>query len=109
MEVFGVGPGELLLILVLALVVLGPERLPEVASQLGRTVAELRRMSAQLSVELQRSLVDAAQERRSAPAAPPAPGRWAFCPQCGSPHEAAARFCTHCGSRLGPPEGGRPA
>jgi Tat protein translocase TatB subunit len=109
MEVFGVGPGELLLILVLALVVLGPERLPEVASQLGRTVAALRRMSAQLTVELQRSLADAAQERESTPAAPPALGHGAFCPQCGSPHEAAARYCTHCGSRLGPPDGARPA
>lgn len=43
MEIFGIGLGEILLIALVALVVLGPDRLPEVARSLGRGVAELRR------------------------------------------------------------------
>lgn len=39
---FNLGPGELLLILAIALVVLGPARLPEVGRSLGRGMRELR-------------------------------------------------------------------
>ena len=42
---FGIGLPELLLIMVLALLVLGPERLPEMARMLGRAYAQLRRAS----------------------------------------------------------------
>ena len=40
---FGIGMPELLLILALALVVLGPKKLPEIARSLGRGLAELKR------------------------------------------------------------------
>lgn len=42
---FGIGPEELMLVLIVALLVLGPERLPRVARDLGRVVGELRRTS----------------------------------------------------------------
>ncbi len=42
---FGIGMTELLVILVLALLVLGPKRLPEMARSLGRGLAEFRRAS----------------------------------------------------------------
>jgi len=45
MEIFGIGLGEILLIAVVALMVLGPDRLPEVARSLGRGVAELRKVT----------------------------------------------------------------
>ena len=38
-----IGPGELILILIIALVVLGPGKLPDVASSLGKSVREFRR------------------------------------------------------------------
>ena len=48
---FGIGSTELLVILVVALLVLGPKNLPKIAHTLGRAMGELRRVS----TELQRS------------------------------------------------------
>ncbi len=42
----GMNGGEFLIIAVLALLVIGPERLPQYAAQLGRVVRELRTMAA---------------------------------------------------------------
>lgn len=42
---FGIGLPELLLIMMLALLVLGPQRLPEAARMIGRAYAQLRRAS----------------------------------------------------------------
>lgn len=48
---FGIGTGELLLLLVIALLVLGPERMPKLARDVGRTVADLRKTSDELRTE----------------------------------------------------------
>jgi len=48
---FGVGPEELVLILIIALIVLGPERMPKVARDIGRVVGDLRRTSDELRQE----------------------------------------------------------
>lgn len=53
---FDVGFNELLLIAVIGLLVLGPERLPKVAAQIGRWVARARRTAAQLRQELEREI-----------------------------------------------------
>ena len=45
---FGIGAQELILILVVALLVFGPKRLPELARSLGRGLAEFRRASSDL-------------------------------------------------------------
>jgi sec-independent protein translocase protein TatB len=50
---FEVGFGELLLIAALALVVLGPERLPKVAQQIGRWVGRARNMARQFREQLE--------------------------------------------------------
>jgi Tat protein translocase TatB subunit len=49
---FGIGTSELLVILVVALIVLGPKRLPEVAKTLGKGLAELRKATSGLTDEL---------------------------------------------------------
>jgi TatA/E family protein of Tat protein translocase len=58
---FGIGPMELMAILVVALLVFGPKRIPELARTLGRGLAEFRRASNDLRQslaldELQRDL-----------------------------------------------------
>ncbi len=45
---FGIGMPELLVILALALVVLGPRKLPELARSLGRGLAEFKRATREL-------------------------------------------------------------
>lgn len=47
----GIGAEELLFVLFLALLVLGPERLPKVARDVGRVVGDLRRTSDELRAE----------------------------------------------------------
>ncbi|WP_045214637.1 Sec-independent protein translocase protein TatB [Desulfonatronovibrio magnus] len=42
---FGIGTTELVVILVVALLVLGPKKLPEIAKSLGKTLAEFKRVS----------------------------------------------------------------
>jgi len=42
---FNVGGGEIIVIMLLALIVLGPQRLPDAARQIGKTMGELRRLS----------------------------------------------------------------
>ena len=42
---FGIGMPELLVILALALIIIGPKKLPELAKSLGRGLAEFRRAS----------------------------------------------------------------
>lgn len=42
---FGIGSTELLVILVVALIVIGPAKLPEIARSLGKALGEFRRVS----------------------------------------------------------------
>jgi Tat protein translocase TatB subunit len=48
---FGIGPEELVLLLIIALFVLGPERMPKMARDVGRVVGDLRRTSDALREE----------------------------------------------------------
>jgi Tat protein translocase TatB subunit len=60
---FGIGMTEMIVILVIALVVLGPKRLPELARSLGKSLAELRRAS----TDLRREFSDATDDLRIDP------------------------------------------
>jgi sec-independent protein translocase protein TatB len=53
---FDVGFSELLLILVVALVVVGPERLPKLARTAGLYLGRARRMAASVKADVQREL-----------------------------------------------------
>lgn len=49
---FNVGGGEIIVILLIALIVLGPDKLPNTARQVGRFMGEIRRMSNGFQQEL---------------------------------------------------------
>ena len=92
---FNLGAGEVLVILLLALIVLGPQRLPDAARQVGRFMSEIRKLSSGFQNELRTAFDDeteAAARRRGgavtqathesgAPAAPATPAA----PPSGAP------------------------
>ena len=55
---FNIGGGEFIVIALIALIVLGPQRLPDAARQVGKTVGELRRISSGFQRELRDALDD---------------------------------------------------
>jgi Tat protein translocase TatB subunit len=60
------GPAEILVILIVALIVLGPDRLPKAARQLGKAVGEVRRWSSNVQDDL-RGALDGADDDDSFP------------------------------------------
>lgn len=58
MNILGMGPAELLLIFIIALIVLGPGKLPELARTLGKAIRKLRRMSMEVTAEFAKELRD---------------------------------------------------
>ena len=55
---FGIGLPELIVILVLALIVLGPEKLPEVARQIAKFLGDLRKATDEFKKELEIDKLD---------------------------------------------------
>lgn len=53
---FNIGPAEMMVVLVIALLVLGPNKLPDAARQVGRALGELRRMSSGFQAEMRDAL-----------------------------------------------------
>lgn len=53
---FNVGSGEMVVIFLLALIVLGPERLPRAMGQVGKYVAQMRKLSSGFQDEIRRAM-----------------------------------------------------
>jgi sec-independent protein translocase protein TatB len=62
MSFFGVGPLELLVVLVVALIFVGPDRLPKLAADIARTVKEIRKYTGALAAEFQEVVKDVEKE-----------------------------------------------
>ena len=67
------GPAEIMVILVVALIVLGPKRLPEAGRQVGKALAEVRRWSQGFQSEVRNVLETEPAEAKPTPEAKPAP------------------------------------
>src|ERR1700736_3399673 len=65
MNIFGMGPMEILLIVVLALIVFGPAKLPEIMGQVGKAINDFRRATSELSDEFNRTIQAELQETRA--------------------------------------------
>jgi TatA/E family protein of Tat protein translocase len=65
MNIFGMGPMELLLIVVLALIVFGPARLPEIMGQVGKAINDFRRATSELSDEFNKTIQAELQETKA--------------------------------------------
>lgn len=62
-----IGPLEILVVGVLALLVFGPEKLPEMARSLGKGLTQLKRMASDAKSEFDMGVDDAPDEETSAP------------------------------------------
>ena len=60
-----VGPMEILVVAMIALIVFGPEKLPGILRSVGKTIGELRRMATEVTEDFRSGLDD--------PPPPPAP------------------------------------
>lgn len=57
-----IGVMELVVILIVALVVIGPDKLPEYARKLGSAMAEFRRASGEMTKDVRQSVVEPLEE-----------------------------------------------
>jgi len=64
-----IGLPELIVILVVALLVLGPKRLPEVARSLGKGLAEFRKAARDVETQVRTAIAEAEREAERAEAA----------------------------------------
>src|SRR5438046_8492911 len=86
---FDIGVPELILIFVVVLMVFGPDKIPEVARQMGKVVAEVKRMGNDFTREI--------TGETAAPTQSPARR---VCPRCATPNPIGNYFCFQCGMKM---------
>ena len=102
---FGLQPLHLIIILVVALLIFGPKRLPEIGRYIGKTLTEFRAGTQELTQNL-REEINTPIPTQATPPTPAQPASTAsadsgnFCPKCGVPNAPEARFCGNCGNSL---------
>lgn len=102
---FGIGLPELVVILVVALLVFGPNKLPEIARSLGRGLAEFRRASNELRQSFQESVDDRPGEKGGRTAAERSKALAARGEAAPSPEAAPAPQSAAEAAPAGPPPG----
>jgi Tat protein translocase TatB subunit len=95
-----IGPMELMVVAVVAFLVLGPDKLPGVARQMGRYATELRKMVSEVKDEFRMEL----NEDEAGPAAPKTPRRSGDGSQPETPQAAPGKTVTGTPSDSGEPK-----
>jgi len=85
------GPAEILVVLVIALIVFGPKKLPEVGRQIGGAVRELRKMQASVEHEIRSVIDDHVGPTATMQPNPPAPVAEPAEPPLDAPIDAVSR------------------
>lgn len=103
----GMGPFELIFIVVVILIIFGPKNLPKIGSALGKTVKNVREGMEEGKEELSEGpvesdddSVDVIEDEDDADAPETAASDAVFCSKCGAKNAADAGFCSKCGAKL---------
>jgi len=109
---FGLQPIHLVVVFVVALLIFGPRRLPELGRGVGKAINEFRKGTQEMTAGLQEEMNHPSQATAAAGAtsynsmssqagvAPVSAASGNYCTSCGSPNPAEARFCNKCGTPL---------
>jgi sec-independent protein translocase protein TatA len=116
---FGIQPIHIVVVIIVALLVFGPKRLPEMGRSIGKAINEFRNGTRDITeslraeinpmVETQNTVEASAETATIQPPAgaipfhmpvnaPVRPGN--FCIQCGASNPVEAHFCSNCGTKL---------
>ncbi len=71
MNIFGIGLPEMAVILVLALLIFGPKKLPEIGRSMGKAIRGFQEASREFETEFKREAEQIEQAAKSAPPAKP--------------------------------------
>lgn len=91
---FGLQPMHLAIIVIVALLIFGPSRLPEIGRAFGKTLREFQDATKEISRGIQEEVQKAEVNREESPQAP--------CRVCGKPMQADMKFCPACGAAQQP-------
>ncbi len=116
---FGIQPWHLIVVAIVALLIFGPSRLPEIGRNIGKAITEFRRgakeMTDSIKEEVSRPadnptqpvppassqpLATSVQPAAVFPSAQPAEAGKQFCIHCGTANPVGATYCNHCGSKI---------
>ncbi|MBI5034582.1 MAG: twin-arginine translocase TatA/TatE family subunit [Chloroflexi bacterium] len=87
---FGLQPQDLMIILVVALLIFGPSRLPEMGKAFGQTLREFQNSTKEITRSIQQEV------KPAEPAKPEEPATMA-CKNCAKQIPLEAKFCPECG------------
>lgn len=100
--ILGMGPMELIIILIVVLLIFGPKNLPKIGSALGKTVKNVREgmEGDDKSDEKSEAKADDATELVVDEDDADADDDSKFCGHCGAKNPAGNAFCCKCGEKL---------
>jgi len=84
---FGLQPTHLIIILIVALLIFGPSKLPEIGKAMGKTIREFQ-------TGIKEATQEFTEEVKSEAAAP----TQTTCKACHKPIPAGVKFCPECGA-----------
>jgi sec-independent protein translocase protein TatA len=115
---FGLRPWHIIAIVVVALLIFGPSRLPGIGKSLGKFFKDLKQGTQEMSSSFKEGLAETESTAKSAAQPMPPPSTQSvdtadatgsdgekaaeklFCTACGTPNPPTAKFCRSCGTKI---------